>query len=78
MVVQNDSIVYFREDVLSEKEDVVCEMIKKLEIFKSKFKITTVYKDTSISEVLLNFIYDKTLNKLILFYWMDNKLTSMS
>ena len=77
-MVQNDSIVYFREDVLSEKEDVVCEMIKKLEIFKSKFKITTVYKDTSISEVLLNFIYDKTLNKLILFYWMDNKLTSMS
>jgi len=78
LVVQNDSIVYFREDVLSEKEDVVCEMIKKLEIFKSKFKITTVYKDTSISEVLSNFIYDKTFNKLILFYWMDNKLTSMS
>ena len=65
--VVSDNVLVFREDVLSSGGDVVCEMIKQLEIFKCRYVISTIFKDSSISDVLINFIYDKCNEKIILF-----------
>ena len=42
-------------------------MIKQLEIFKCRYVISTIFKDSSISDVLINFIYDYANYKIILF-----------
>lgn len=47
-------------------------MIKKLEVFRSKYSISTVYKDSSIAEILINYVFDFKNNKLILFSKEDN------
>lgn len=59
--------------MLSSDGDVVCEMIKKLEIFKCRYVISTIFKDSSISDVLINYIYDYTNHKIILFLETETK-----
>ena len=49
----SDNEVYFREDVATPNGEIVCELVKRLRFARSKYKISTVFKDSSISDVLI-------------------------
>ena len=53
---------------------MICELVKSIKFGKSRWSVKTVFKDSSINDVLLTFMYDNDCNRLLLFYKSEEML----